>query len=106
VPDRDDATPAPGRDGARPRAAALRYDPGRADAPVVTAAGHGLVAERILAEAARAGVPVRRDPALAEALARLPIGQEVPEELFGAVAAALAWAYSLDLEARRRDRAP
>ena len=83
------------------RATALRYDPdGPGRAPKVVATGRGLIAERILAEAESAGVPVRRDEALAAALAGLELGHEVPEELWAAVAEALAWAYALDVRAR------
>jgi flagellar biosynthesis protein len=59
------------------------------------ATGRALVAERILEEARKAGVPVREDAALAEALAGLELGQEIGEELYAAVAEALAWAYRL-----------
>ena len=79
------------------RAAALRY-PGTG-APSVTAAGRGLIAEKILEEAKKAGVPIKEDKALAEALSGLEMGTEVPEELWVAVAQALAWAYKLDLRA-------
>ena len=82
------------------RATALRYDSESGGAPKVVATGRGLVAERIVEEAARAGVAVREDPALAEALAGLELGREVPEQLWAAVAEALAWAYSLDVRAR------
>ena len=80
------------------RAAALRYSGG--GAPAVTAAGRGLIAERILEEARKAGVPIREDRALAEALSGLELGSEVPEDLWVAVAQALAWAYGLDLRSR------
>ena len=46
-------------------------------------------------------MPVRRDAALAEALAGLELGHEVPEELWAAVAEALAWAYALDVRRGR-----
>jgi flagellar biosynthesis protein len=82
----------------RKRAAALRYE--GAGAPKVVAAGRGLIAEKILAAAREAGVPIREDAALAEALAGLELGREVPEELWVAVAEALAWAYRLDVKAR------
>ncbi|MEA2155656.1 MAG: flagellar biosynthesis protein [Solirubrobacteraceae bacterium] len=78
------------------RAAALRYDAGSDAAPRVVATGRGRVAERIIAEARAAGVPVRDDAALAEALAGLDLGADVPEALYRAVAEALAWAYRLD----------
>jgi flagellar biosynthesis protein len=79
------------------RASALRYD--GSGAPKVVAAGRGLVAERILAAAREAGVPVREDPALAAALSTLSLGQEMPEDLWQAVAEVLAWAYGLEKEA-------
>ena len=80
------------------RAAALRYTEGT-EAPEVLAAGAGEAA-RAIAEAAReAGVPVREDAALAEALSRLDVGRVVPPELYVAVAEALVWAYRLDVRA-------
>jgi flagellar biosynthesis protein len=77
----------------RRRAAALRYN-GR-DAPRVVAAGGGLVAGKIVEAAREAGVPLREDPVLMEALATLELDQEIPPELYRAVAEALAWAYRL-----------
>jgi flagellar biosynthesis protein len=80
------------------RATALRYS--GAGAPQVVATGSGALAERIVARAREAGVPVREDDPLAHALATLDLGQEVPEELWVAVAEVLAWAYALDADAR------
>ena len=77
------------------RAAALRYDAESGGAPRVVAAGSGEIAERIIALAQEHGVPIRDDAALAEALARLQLEAEVPEELWAAVAEALVWAYRL-----------
>lgn len=79
------------------RATALSY--GGSGAPRVVASGRGLIAERILQEAAAAGVPVREDPALAAVLAALDLEREIPEALYAAVAEALAWAYALDARA-------
>jgi flagellar biosynthesis protein len=79
----------------RRRATALRYEQG-GRAPEVVATGAGLLADRILAAAREAGVPVRHDPALAEALGALDLGDEVPPALWTAVAETLAWAYRLD----------
>jgi flagellar biosynthesis protein len=73
--------------------AALRYT--GTGAPRVVAAGRGHIAAKILERAREAGVPVHHDPELADALVGLALGQEVPEELWKAVAEALAWAYSL-----------
>jgi flagellar biosynthesis protein len=93
----EDSQPPPPR---RRRAAALRYEHGDVS-PEVTAVGAGLVADRIIEAAREAGVPVRSDPALAEALSALELGANVPPELWAAVAEALAWAYRLDATASR-----
>ena len=81
------------------RASALKYE--GVGAPKVVASGRGLVADRILEIAREAGLPIREDAALVEALAQLELGREIPEDLYTAVAEALAWAYSLDLKARK-----
>ncbi len=82
------------------RVAALKYDRDEGGAPKVVAAGAGHVADRILATARANGIPVREDPALAEALARLQLDLEIPEDLYAAVAEALVWAYALDARSR------
>ena len=87
----------------RQRAVALTYGGGAA-APKVVAVGKGLVAARIIETAKANGVAVRSDPALAEALSKLDLGLEIPEDLYIAVAEALAWAYSLDIKAMRGRR--
>jgi flagellar biosynthesis protein len=88
-------------DQPRRHATALHYTHGDV-APTVAATGAGLLAERIIAVAIEAGVPVREDPALAEALAALNLGAHVPDALWKAVAETLAWAYRLDAGAARR----
>lgn len=82
------------------RVAALRYEQGVDAAPKLVAAGAGHVADRILALAREAGVPVREDAALADALAKLQVDLDIPPDLYAAVAEALVWAYSLDARAR------
>ncbi|HJV90348.1 MAG TPA: EscU/YscU/HrcU family type III secretion system export apparatus switch protein [Holophagaceae bacterium] len=80
----------------RPRAAALRYRPEapyQDMAPRLVAKGQGKLAERILEEARRAGIPVERDPDLMAALEPLEIDRLIPPELFQAVAMLLAAIY-------------
>lgn len=73
-------------------AIALRYDPERADAPVVLAMGQRKVAERIKAIAAQAGVPTVENRPLARALlASSRVGVPIPAELYIAVAEVLAF---------------
>ncbi len=73
-------------------AVALRYDPARADAPVVVAMGQRKVAERIKALAAESGVPMVENRPLARALlASSRVGVPIPTELYIAVAEVLAF---------------
>jgi flagellar biosynthetic protein FlhB len=75
-------------------AVALRYDPQRG-APRVVARGAGVVAQKIREEAASHGVPLVRDIPLARALHRsTTVGQEIPAELYAAVAQVLAFVIS------------
>lgn len=72
------------------RAVALKYE--GADLPQVIATGQNLVAQQIVARAEAAEVPLVEDPALAEALASLDIGDHIPDSLFRAVAEVLSYA--------------
>ena len=75
------------------QAVALEY--GRNKAPLVTAKGDDDLARRIVAEAKKQGVYVAEDPRLLAMLSRLDVGQEIPEDMFTAVAVILAWVYWL-----------
>lgn len=93
----------PPRKPAEPRqAVALTYDPENADAPVVTAAGQGLVAEEIIHRAREAGVPVTEDAQLAAVLSQIDVGAMIPPELYAVVAEVLAYVYRLDDRVSRR----
>jgi flagellar biosynthesis protein len=72
-------------------AVALKWD-GTA-APRVSAKGHDGLARRIIEAAAAAGVTRYPDPELAPILAQLPMGDEIPEELYRAVAEVIAFAF-------------
>jgi flagellar biosynthesis protein len=80
----------------RKYAAALRYRPGIDRAPVVVASGKGELAALILQLAAAAGVPNHVEPALAEILAKLEPGSEIPETTYQLVASILAFIWRLD----------
>jgi flagellar biosynthetic protein FlhB len=76
-------------------AVALRYAAAMR-APVVLAKGRRLVAERIKELARSHGIPVIEDPPLARALFKsCGVGEEIPGELYRAVAELLAFVYRL-----------
>jgi flagellar biosynthesis protein len=85
----------------RRSAAALHYSHG-AGAPTLVAKGEGFIAEKILATAQQHGVPIHQDPALVGALSRLDLGQQIPTELFGAVATVIAFLYRLKAQQESR----
>lgn len=74
-------------------AVALEY--GLRRTPIVSARGQDEVAEHILEEARRHGVHVAHDPQLVALLSRVDLEQEIPPELYTAVAVILSWVYWL-----------
>ena len=78
------------------QAVALRYDSAVSSAPKLTAAGKGEIAKKIIEAAQAAGVDIVQDPDLLEVLGRVPIGEEIPPELFQAVAEILAFVYRVN----------
>jgi len=65
-------------------AVALRYD--EPDAPRVVAVGRGLVGQRIIDTAKAHGVPLETNAPLAQALAKVEVESEIPEQLYEAIA--------------------
>lgn len=76
-------------------AVALKYRKDEDNAPRVICKGVRVKAEKIIEIAKQAGVPIMRNVPLAHALSRLEIGDEVPEELYDAVAEVLNYVYEL-----------
>lgn len=76
-------------------AAAIRYNEAEADAPRVVAKGRGETAQRIRKLARRYDVPLVRDVSLARALVDVDLEDEIPEDLYEAVAEVLQFVYSL-----------
>lgn len=78
------------------KAVALLYNRKESQAPVVAASGQGVLAGKILKTAEEAGIPIQEDPDLVEVLARVPLGEEIPPEVYQAVAEILVFVYSLN----------
>ena len=71
-----------------PRAVAIKYDAKSDRAPRVTAKGRSLVADRILAEARKNGIPVYQNKSL--------VNMQIPPELYRTIAEVLAHVYRID----------
>jgi flagellar biosynthesis protein len=84
--------------GPRKLAVALAYD-GTA-APRVTAKGRGELAERIIATAREHDVALQENALLAEALAQVELDEEIPEEMYLAVAQLIGFVLNLRRRAR------
>jgi flagellar biosynthesis protein len=79
----------------RQRAVALSYlDKTRA--PVVVAKGYGVVAESIMREARENGLYVHASPALNKLLMQVDLDQQIPPQLYLAVAEVMAWIHRLE----------
>jgi flagellar biosynthesis protein len=78
------------------KAVALLYDSESACAPRVVAGGKGELAARIVEVARESGLPIMQDPDLLEVLAKVPVGEEIPIELYQAVAEILAFVYRIN----------
>lgn len=78
------------------QAVSLKYQPERNDAPRITSKGKGKIAQKMIALAKAQGVPVREDPDLVKALTQLDWYEEIPPELYRAVAEVLAFAYRVN----------
>ena len=75
------------------KAVALIYE--EKSAPFVAAKGDDELAARIIEKAREHNIPIQEDAAVVEALSELALGEEIPEELYLAVAEILAFAYAL-----------
>ena len=77
-------------------AVGLKYQGGdKGEAPKVIAKGFGDLAEEIIEVARQNGVLIHEDPYLSEFLAKLDLGQDIPEQLYYVIAELIAFSYVL-----------
>ncbi len=74
-------------------AVALHYD--RSGAPRVVAKGRGSIGEKIIELARAHDIPIEENEVLAGALAHVELGDEIPAELYKAVAEVLIFVLRL-----------
>jgi flagellar biosynthesis protein len=90
------------KSGPRPIAVALKYEHGKDSAPRVTAKGQGAVADAIVGKAREHGVAVESNAFLAAALAQVELDQQIPPELYRAVAEVIGFVMRLSGGTTRR----
>jgi flagellar biosynthesis protein len=81
-----------------PLAVALHYD--RTGAPRVIAKGKGPIGKKIIEIAKANDIPIEENEVLAGALSNVDIGDEIPTELYKAVAEVLIFVLKLSKPAR------
>ncbi len=84
----------------RKKAVAIKYDKDDV-APKVIASGKGAIAESIIDKAESGNISVVEDEALVNELAKVEIGEYIPEELYEVVAKVLLFVTDMD---KRRDK--
>ena len=87
-------------------AVAIRYDEDKDKSPKVVAKGMRKHAEKIKELAKHYGVPILRNVPLAQALNKLEVDEDIPEDLYEAVAEVLAFVYKIkeEQEARQQEQ--
>ena len=81
-------------------AVALHYD--RKGAPRVVAKGKGSIGAKIIEVAKEHNIPIEENEILAGALSNVELGDEIPAELYKAVAEVLVFVLKLTRPARAR----
>ena len=79
-------------------AVALHYD--RTGAPRVVAKGKGSIGDKIIEVAKANNIPIEENEVLAGALSNVELGEEIPAELYKAVAEVLIFVLRLSRPAR------
>ncbi len=72
-------------------AVALKYDTSGQGAPKVVAKGQGDIAQKIKEKAAEFDVPIFKNEALANSLLNLNLDEQIPANLYKAVAEVFVW---------------
>ena len=82
------------------KAVALKYDEAQSGAPKVIAKGKGTIAEKILQKAQEFEVPVFQNEALATSLLSLNVDEQIPPNLYKAVAEVFVWLMKSEQQAQ------
>lgn len=77
------------------KAVALGYNKKRDNAPKILATGSGEIAKNIINLAREHKIPIKEDPDLIEVLSKVEINQEIPPNLYKAVAEVFSFLYKI-----------
>lgn len=81
------------------KAAALKYD-NTYESPIVTAAGMGHIADKIIEKAKETNVPIVYNKEMADLLTNVDVGESIPAELYDVVAKIIV--YVMDMDKNKR----
>jgi flagellar biosynthesis protein len=73
------------------KAVALKYQEDGNSAPKVVAKGKGAIADKIMEKAKEFDVPIFQNKALADSLLNLNLDEQIPSNLYKAVAEVFVW---------------
>jgi flagellar biosynthesis protein len=79
----------------RKKAVALQYNRAKQGAPNIAAKGQGEVANTIIRLAKEHNIPIREDADLVELLSKVELNQEIPPNLYKAVAEVFSFLYKM-----------
>lgn len=82
------------------KAAAMKYEQGVDSAPKVIAKGSRETANNIIKIAEKNGIPIKKDEDLIQMLSQIELNQEIPVELYKAVAEIFSFIYGLSNKKR------
>ncbi len=77
------------------KAVALGYNRSQDNAPKVLASGVGEIANKIISLAKEHDIPIKEDPDLIEILSKVEVDQEIPPNLYKAVAEIFSFLYKI-----------
>lgn len=77
------------------KAVALGYNRSQDNAPKVLASGAGEIANKIISLAKEHDIPIKEDPDLIEILSKVEVNQEIPPNLYKAVAEIFSFLYKV-----------
>ena len=83
------------------KAVALKYQEDGKSAPKVVAKGKGAIADKIMEKAKEFDVPIFQNEALADSLLNLDLDEQIPPNLYKAVAEVFVWLMKSEKKAQK-----